>query len=379
MMQHRIIRLILIVTAACMPLCAEASAKDFFKKLKHRLDSSALRGVDTTYVGLPRKKWSISYNTNVDQMRLTISAATKDNSSQIPLCYEMYMKIRQKETTSMGLWAGYRGFGFGYSLSLTGNEGTNISVGIASRAYGLNARFYRFKHDTPLFGIENMTMNGEPVHDDRLSEREYFMPNPMTITALVIDGYYIFNRKRFSHAAAYSQSTLQLRSAGSPIVGLMFYYQKYDPNLNIATPLNPDSNVGAMLLLTRDITTFKAYQGSIGAGYTYNWVPARGWVINLTAMPVLTLLNRLTVHEYDTKVGGSVADKSQYIYLVDQGEKSHGGRVKLNADVKAAVCYWLKDWYFMASGQVHYFRSNYDPVTTTYFDWSGKACVGFTF
>lgn len=379
MMQHRIIRLILIVTAACMPLCAEASAKDFFKKLKHRLDSSALRGVDTTYVGLPRKKWSISYNTNVDQMRLTISAATKDNSSQIPLCYEMYMKIRQKATTSMGLWAGYRGFGFGYSLSLTGNEGTNISVGIASRAYGLNARFYRFKHDTPLFGIENMTMNGEPVHDDRLSEREYFMPNPMTITALVIDGYYIFNRKRFSHAAAYSQSTLQLRSAGSPIVGLMFYYQKYDPNLNIATPLNPDSNVGAMLLLTRDITTFKVYQGSIGAGYTYNWVPARGWVINLTAMPVLTLLNRLTVHEYDTKVGGSVADKSQYVYLVDQGEKSHGGRVKLNADVKAAVCYWLKDWYFMASGQVHYFRSNYDPVTTTYFDWSGKACVGFTF
>ncbi len=378
MMQHRIIRLILIVAAACLPLCAEASPKDFFKKLKHRLDSSALRGVDTTYVGLPRKKWSISYNTNVDQMRLTIRATDKDQS-QVPIDYEMYMKIRQKATTSMGLWAGYRGFGFGYSLSLTGNEGTNISVGIASRAYGLNARFYRFKHDTPLFGIENMTMAGEPVHDDRLSEREYFMPNPMTITALVIDGYYIFNRKKFSHAAAYNQSTLQLRSAGSPIVGLMFYYQKYDPNLNTAQPFDGTSPVAIMLLLARNITTVKVYQGSIGAGYTYNWVPARGWVINLTAMPVLTVLNRLTAHEYDIKAGGSVADKSMFLYLVDRGEKSHGGRVKLNADVKAAVCYWLRDWYFMASGQVHYFRSNYDPVTTTYFDWSGKASVGFTF
>ncbi len=108
-------------------------------------------------------------------------------------------------------------------------------------------------------------------------------------------------------------------------------------------------------------------------------MPARGWVINLTAMPVLTLLNRLTAHEYDIKTGGSVADKSMFLYLVDRGEKSHGGRVKLNTDVKAAVCYWLKDWYFMASGQVHYFRSNYSSITTKYFDWTAKASVGFTF
>lgn len=379
MMQHRIIRLILIVAAACLPLCAEASAKDFFKKLKHRLDSSALKGVDTTYVGLPRKKWSIAYNTNVDQMRLTISGEGEEGAALNHMKFDAHIKILQKATTSMGLWAGYRGFGFGYSLSLTGNEGTNISVGIASRAYGLNARFYRFKHDTPILGLENMTVDGQPVYDDRLNEREYNIHNPMTVTALVIDGYYIFNRKKFSHAAAYNQSTLQLRSAGSPIVGLMFYYQKYDPNLNTAQPFDGTSPVAIMLLLARNITTVKVYQGSIGAGYTYNWVPARGWVINLTAMPVLTLLNRLTAHEYDIKTGGSVADKSMFLYLVDRGEKSHGGRVKLNADVKAAVCYWLKDWYFMASGQVHYFRSNYSSITTKYFDWTAKASIGFTF
>lgn len=377
MVQHRIIRIVIIVAAACMPLCADASAKDFFKKLKHRLDSSAVKGADTAYVGLPRKKWSISYNTNVDQMRLTVSAESHE-TVPVNMDFEMHMKIRQKVTTSMGLWAGYRGFGFGYSLSLTGNEGTNISVSVASRTYGLNARFYRFKHDRPVFGVEDVRVNGQ-IPDISESEREFNMPNPMSVTALVIDGYYIFNRKRFSYSAAYNQSTLQLRSAGSPIVGLMFYYQKYDPNLNMAASLITDPTVSATFLLVKNITTFKVYQGSIGAGYTYNWVPARGWVVNVTAMPVLTLLNRLTAHYYDTLTEGAMKDDTYRIRLVDLGEKSYGGRVKLNVDVKAAVCYWLKDWYFMASGQVHYFRGSYKPVTTKYFDWTAKASIGFTF
>lgn len=381
MVQHKIIRFVTLVATACLLACGDASAKNFFKKLKQHIDSAAVKGCDLAYVGLPRKKWSIAYNSSVDQMRLTVSAEGRERlgSIPLPLDYDMHLKIRQKVTTSMGLWAGYRGYGFGYSLSLTGNEGTNISVSVASRAYGLNARFYRFKHDTPIFGLENVTMQKKPVDDERFNDREYFMPNPMTITALVIDGYYIFNRKRFSYSAAYNQSTLQLRSAGSPIIGMMFYYQKYDPNLNPASPFNKDSNIGTAFLLARNITTFKVYQGSVGAGYTYNWVPARGWVINLTAMPVLTMLNRLTVHEYDIKQGGEVKDKSMFLYLVDKGEKSHSGYVKLNVDCKASMCYWLKDWYFMAAAQVHYFRGGYDPIITKYFDWNARASIGVTF
>ena len=108
----------------------------------------------------------------------------------------------------MGLWAGYRGFGFGYSLSLTGNEGTNISVGIASRAYGLNARFYRFKHDTPLFGIENMTMAGEPVPDGRL------------LRAVLHDNVGVNEGMFFENAVAQSL-TARGRS--------LFFYSRTDP------------------------------------------------------------------------------------------------------------------------------------------------------
>ena len=34
-------------------------------------------------------------------------------------------------------------------------------------------------------------------------------------------------------------------------------------------------------------------------------------------------------YTHDSHHGGSVADKSMFLYLVDRGEKSHGGRVKL--------------------------------------------------
>lgn len=377
-MRQRMIRMVILAAAVCMPLCGEASTKEFFKKVKHYLDSSAVKGADPAYIALPRKKWAVSYNTNVDQMRLTLSSGVHTTVGTVDVDFDMYMKIRQKVTTSMGLWAGYRGFGFGYSLSLTGNEGTNIGVSIASRAFGLNARFCRFKHDTPAFGVKDVRVNGLP-HESADSEHDYLLSSPMSITSLVIDGYYIFNRKRFSYSAAYNQSTVQLRSAGSPIVGLMFYYQKYDPNLDLTVPLISNPDVSESFLLVRNITTFKVYQGSIGAGYTYNWVPARGWVINITAMPVLTLLNRFTAHRYDTTSEGKIQDGTYNITLADRGEQSYGGRVRLNVDVKAAVCYWLKDWFFTASAQAHYFRGSYEPVTTKYFDWTAKASIGFTF
>ena len=39
----------------------------------------------------------------------------------------------------------------------------------------------------------------------------------------------------------------------------------------------------------------KAYQAAIGLGYTYNWVPVRGLLVNAVVMPVIGLWNHLNI------------------------------------------------------------------------------------
>ena len=254
----------------------------------------------------------------------------------------------------------------------------NMSLNIASSSYGLNVRFRRFHYSNPVFEISNFTVNGTN-HGVLLPQQEVELQNPMKITSLVVDGFWIFNKRKFSYSAAYNQSTRQLRSAGSIIAGLMFYFQKYDLKLDFSSSIFSDRNENFGFLTANNIGGFEMYQGSIGLGYTYNWVPGRNWVINLTAMPVLTVVNKLHAHQIDLdfRDDGDVTEDD--FTLVEKEAKTNNGGVKLNLDLQMAAVYWHKDWFFKVTGQAHRFQGTYDLVTAKYFDWNAKASVGYTF
>ncbi len=50
----------------------------------------------------------------------------------------MAMRIKPPVATSVGLWVGYRGYGGGYSLSMSGNKGINMSFNMSSPNNGIN-------------------------------------------------------------------------------------------------------------------------------------------------------------------------------------------------------------------------------------------------
>ena len=222
----------------------------------------------------------------------------------------------------------------------------NLSLNMASSSYGLNVRFRRFHYSNPVFGINNFIANGTNIGD-------------------------LFPRQEIS--------TRQLRSAGSIIAGLMFYFQKYDLKLDFSSSAFSDRNENFGFLTANNIGGFEMYQGSIGLGYTYNWVPGRNWVINLTAMPVLTVVNKLHAHQIDLdfRDDGDVTEDD--FTLVEKEAKTNNGGVKLNVDLQMAAVYWHKDWFFKVTGQAHRFQGTYDLVTAKYFDWNAKASVGYTF
>ena len=355
---------------------SKAQKKSFWKSVVAYLDSSNVKGVDPAYITQPDKPWALVLNSNIDKLSLEVastmhveSLVKEEGTSEATV----HLQIKPPVSTSIGLWAGYRGWGAGYSLSLSGNDGYSFAMNMVSPSYGINLRINRFSFNKPTVSM-SWNMNGpggsgEETFDDAFVQDA--LSSPMKIGTLVFDGYWVFNKKRFSMLAAYDQSTIQLRSAGSLIAGLMYYYQKvdYDSPKNLFL-IQPFTDMGMM----------KVYQGSIGLGYSYNWVPARGWVVNATAMPVLTLLNQVKTSNYKLKYpdlenysGSEWINDLSMEYIGD--ERINGG-IRLNFDWRMGVSYIWRDWYLGVIGQAHRFRSNSDDTTLKLTDWTIKAFIG---
>ena len=365
---RRHLRWLLIFTLVCS-FAGEglAQKKNFWKSVVAYLDSSNVKGVDPAYITQPDKPWALVLNSNVDKLSLDVTS-TIDNE------FTFEMQIKPPVSTSIGLWAGYRGYGAGYSLSLSGNNGYSFSMNMVSPSYGINLRINRYSFDKPNGSWSGTGIDGKE-YDGELDEEflNMFLSSPMKIGTLAFDGYWVLNKKRFSLLAAYDQSTTQLRSAGSFIAGIMYYYQKldYDSPRNFIFIKNAG-----------DIGLMKVYQGSVGLGYTYNWVPARGWVFNVVAMPVLTLINKVKSSRYEIifpEKGADDLDTDSYLDAITMrpaGEETINGGVRLNFDLRMAATYCWRDWYVGVTGQGHHFRSSNDNITLKQTDWTVKAFIG---
>lgn len=100
------------------------------------------------------------------------------------------------------------------------------------------------------------------------------------IYSFYVDGYYFFNNRKYSHAAAYCQSKYQLKSAGTWIAG--FAYDHKNIKLDFSK-LKLDVPESTAPLLREYHFNYRDYQ--LAGGYAYNWaiVPPR-WVLNATGL-----------------------------------------------------------------------------------------------
>jgi len=97
-----------------------------------------------------------------------------------------------------------------------------------------------------------------------------------------VNAYWVFNHKRFSYPAAYSQSSNQRHSAGSFIAGFSYSQHKihFDHN-QLPAPL--------LMNLSDALKFNEVYYSdySINFGYAYNWVFAKNCLANLSLAPAV--------------------------------------------------------------------------------------------
>ena len=376
----RTLALITLVIGTCIsvPVMAQGGLKGFVKKLGTKLDSMAVKGVDRRYIDAPTRPWQIILRGNINQTIVSMH-------SEGYLEGQMYSAKPYRKTTPsqyLGVWVGYRGYGLGYTVNVAGDKGSNLTFGATGGSYGINVRIHSFENSNPDFNINSQLLTEAEMD----SWNNVTLTDPISVKTFMADGYYLFNGKRFSYSAAYDQSAIQKRSAGSLMAGFMYNYTRID----YASQSNGD-----LIFLMGNLGKVKMWQGSLGVGYAYNWVPVRGLLVNIMAMPMLTIVNKLRAYSYSTNmlelyndpithdptISMEEWDKWYYenIRIVPEGGETYNSGLSIGFDARMSLTYNFERIYLCAYGQFNNIRYHHNSNHGYLNDWFINTSIGCRF
>lgn len=358
-------------------MMAQESVISLVKKVGTMLDSMAVKGLDQRYIEAPKKPWQIIARGNVSQT--VVSMETHGDIIETGHRYSANPYFRTQPSQYVGLWAGYRGYGFGYTFNVGGDKGSTLTFGATGGAYGVNIRIHRFENSHPNFNLESELI----TQDDKEEWHEVQLIDPIRVHTFMADAYYLFNGKKFSYAAAYDQSVIQKHSAGSLMAGLMYNYT----NIDYANDVNGD-----LIYLMQGIGRLRLWQGSVGAGYAYNWVPARGLLVNVMAMPMITFINKMRVYTYHTNVDDLLADPhcwdpnltddewDEWFYgnleISPRGGESFNSGISIGFDARVSLTYNFGNFFINAFGQFNNIRFRQADTHGHLNDWFVNSSFG---
>lgn len=222
----------------------------------------------------------------------------------------------------LGVYFGWRWIFLGWSVdvddltrkSTKGNRGTTFDLSLYSSKIGLDL-FYRSTGNNytinDVAGFENI---------DRSDYSASFNGLKVNIRGLYV--YYIFNNRRFSYPAAYSQSTNQRRNAGSLMAGISCSKHKLEWDNSrfpeeIRLQMNPAIRV-------RKVEYINA---ALYAGYAYNWVFARHCLANLSLNPAIAYkTSSIEMEDQANPQNGKWSDKFSLEFLTRAAVVYHNGK-----------------------------------------------------
>ena len=367
--------LLVVALGACGQAMAGGGIVSLVKKVGTLIDSMSVRGVDRRYIDAPEKPWQLILKGNVSQTIVSMHTQGSMYGEE----YSANPHLKTTPAQYIGLWAGYRGYGFGYTVNVGGDKGSYLTFGATGGSFGINVRIHSFDNRNPTLNL-NSDLIAEKDKDEWM---EVQLVDPIHVKTVIADGYYLFNGKKFSYAAAYDQSVIQKRSAGSLMAGLMYNYM----DINYTSSLNGD-----IIYMMGGLGRVKFWQGSVGAGYAYNWVPMRGLLVNVMAMPMLTFVNKLKAYAYTTNVeelmedpyfwDSDISDEDWDKWFYDQlrinslGEQTFNSGISIGFDARASLTYNFGRYFFNAYGQFNNIRYHHDSTNGYLNDWFINASIG---
>lgn len=260
----------LLMAVAALTAMSQLNAQGLWgvvKRADSLLTARYRRGnVDTAYVVRPATNWTLTARLNMYATLLEMEG----RQDGTPFTSEM--QADYKTTFSVGV--NYLGVAVSLSLNpakLLGKyKDFEVNLSSYGRRWGFDVGYQDARNFTGWYQDE-----GEP--------RIELPPEVLTMKALNANAYYVLNHRRFSYPAAFSQSYIQRRSAGSFLLGLSGLHMQAETSGAFESLLKM-TNIG------------------LGAGYGYNWVPWRNWLFHLSVLPTLTVFSHTSLTVSDDRI-----------------------------------------------------------------------------
>lgn len=274
-----------------------------------------------------------------------------------------HLKLSPELRTRIGPFFGWRWAFLGYNFDLKSlfinSEDTDLGGSVYSAAFGLDL-FYRRVGGN--YKIREFQLGGTD-YSNFVKDRTF---NGIHIGMTRVSFYYVLNYKRYSHQAAFSQTNRQLRSAGSPIVGVSYAHNSVSLDWERLTASMASSITGYTPPKTLQYIENDEY--SFTGGYAYNWVFAKNW---LAAVEMTGSLGYL-VHHSDVKndESGSVFKKIDSFYRKN---------IAFNGNYRMSVLYNNGPWFAGIQTVLFYYQYGNGTVMTRNLLGSYYVYVGCNF
>ena len=268
--------------------------------------------IDTTYITPQMYDFTVMLQTTTSFENFTIKSTGENKQT---------MKFAPRPGFRLGGYVGWKWIFWGYNVDLNGliggekhNKKQKLSFDFSfyTSKVGLDLYYRRTGNNFECTNL-NHIFNNERPRPEGLSNSF----NALDIQTRGFNLYYIFNHRRFSYPAAFAQSTMQRKSAGTFKLGFSFTHHRATMD---------ESKISELLLPYIEPTilfnTVKYNDYALNFGYAYNWVFAKNWLFAISLSPGLAY--NVTFYNADKIEDGSNTEKDS--------EFRHFSLDKLNID-----------------------------------------------
>lgn len=234
------------------------------ERVKQRLTAQYYKiRFDTIYVKRPVGKVTLKFRVNQTGNTFHAKGTIRDIYSKADLS--------TSHKTTFSVAALYRGIGVAIAIN-------PAKWGGIYNDYEFNLNYYSRMFSVDFSYQRSESLSGDIRRGDNMLRME---KDDVEMDMVNLAATYTFNHRKFSYQAAFTQSYVQRRSAGSWLACLSYQGGsiKTTDALKARNPQSPEVRI------------YLGHVG-IGGGYGYNWVLGRKWLLHLSVMPTFVVFNR---------------------------------------------------------------------------------------
>jgi hypothetical protein len=338
----RFVVFVLLMTA----LSVQAQKNNVWRKINDAL--TIVKNIDTLYIYHPEQSLTVGMFTTLQQAGFDVKVKFKINLDEDNVLSGVSKyTLKERLCTKLGFEVGYGKLCFGYGFSVGPKSAFKkraFAFNLLGKAWGVH--FSYFNINNPFLSSLEIGSEGESEY----LKDDIYASEPAMLRYFAIDGYYVFNNKRFAYPVAYKAGLVQRRTAGSWMVTAR-YMQGDLRN-------SPQASYDSYNLLD----CFSTMQASLGGGYSVNVVcwhkdpkgtldkGLRNLTLNLTALPVITFFNYLktTAYEFDEE-GNNIGQNVSKIYCYPMPNFIGSASLSMTLDRFFISTQFVYNWFYFRS------------------------------